>query len=120
MKAMASPPQQVAPRLRVVSSAAEVAQEAAQWLAGALAGAVTENGKASCALAGGNTPRGAYELLARATLPWDWLDFYFGDERCVGPEDPESNYRMAREALVAAGTGPRLESLHRMRGELAD
>lgn len=78
--------------------------------------------RCSLALAGGSTPRPVYERLA-AELPdrdpWSHIDVFFGDERCVPPADPASNYRMAKEALldrvpVAA------PQVHRMEGERAD
>ena len=78
--------------------------------------------RCSLALAGGSTPRPVYECLA-AELPdrdpWSRIDVFFGDERCVPPADPASNYRMAKEALldrvpVAA------PQVHRMEGERAD
>ena len=57
-----------------------------------------------CALAGGSTPRQLYELLAspayRDRIDWQRVCIYFGDERCVPPEHTDSNYRMAREALL--------------------
>ena len=70
----------------------------------------------SVALAGGNTPRALYELLA--SLPFDWpaTDVFFGDERCVAADDPASNYRMAHEALLSKVAA----RVHRMRGETCD
>ncbi|MFA5138843.1 MAG: 6-phosphogluconolactonase [Elusimicrobiota bacterium] len=56
------------------------------------------------ALSGGNTPRGIYSLLATrryADLPWARTHVYWGDERCVPREHPDSNYRMARELLLS-------------------
>ena len=78
--------------------------------------------RCSLSLAGGSTPRPVYERLA-AELPdrdpWSRIDLFFGDERCVPPADPASNYRMAKAALldrvpVAA------PQVHRMEGERAD
>jgi 6-phosphogluconolactonase len=66
------------------------------------------------ALAGGATPRPVYERLANAALPWPAMDVFFGDERCVPPADPASNYRMASEALLA-GVPARV---HRSRGSI--
>ncbi|HEY6259376.1 MAG TPA: 6-phosphogluconolactonase [Xanthobacteraceae bacterium] len=60
-------------------------------------------------LAGGSTPRRVYELLASAErdrFPWDRVHWFFGDERFVPPDHPESNYRMAREALFAVAPVP--------------
>ena len=53
------------------------------------------------ALAGGSTPRALYERLARARFPWNGVDVFFGDERCVPPTDPDSNLHMAHEALLS-------------------
>ena len=54
----------------------------------------------SIALAGGSTPRALYERLAGADLPWSSMALWFGDERCVPPDHPDSNERMARAALL--------------------
>jgi len=67
-------------------------------------------GRFSVVLAGGGTPRRAYELLSqppfRDHIPWDAVHVFWGDERCVDPDDPRSNERMAREALLDAVTIP--------------
>jgi 6-phosphogluconolactonase len=71
------------------------------------------------ALSGGNTPRPVYTEFARIgrDLPWDHVHFTFGDERCVPPDDPQSNFRMARESLFVPGAVPE-KSIARMRGEI--
>jgi 6-phosphogluconolactonase len=83
--------------------------------------AITARGRFSVALAGGNTPRGAYALLAegdaRAHLRWDKVHFFFGDERNVPPGHPDSNYRMAQEALFSRIAVPE-GNIHRIEGEL--
>lgn len=86
----------------VVVSAEAFPGEAARILAAALRHVVSDAGGAgvSLALAGGSTPRPVYERLADEAVPWDAVEVYFGDERCVPPEDPASNYRMARETLL--------------------
>jgi 6-phosphogluconolactonase len=53
------------------------------------------------ALSGGSTPRAVYERLAGVSYPWEEVHVFFGDERCVPPDHPDSNYLMAREALLA-------------------
>ncbi len=53
------------------------------------------------ALSGGSTPKPVYERLARVDYPWSEVDVFFGDDRCVPPDDPESNFRMANEALLS-------------------
>ena len=69
------------------------------------------------ALAGGNTPRSVYAEMAKRDLPWKKFLFTFGDERCVPPENDESNFRMANEALFRPASVPD-SSILRMRGEI--
>lgn len=82
----------------------------------AIGSALTTRGRCSLALAGGSTPRPVYRRLAEASrLDWGGVHVYFSDERAVRPDDPESNYRMAREALldrvpVPAGQRHRIEA----------
>jgi 6-phosphogluconolactonase len=81
--------------------------------------ALAERDQFRIALSGGNTPRPVYTELARIgrDLPWDRVFFTFGDERCVPPEDEQSNFRMARESLFAPARVPE-KSIARMRGEI--
>jgi 6-phosphogluconolactonase len=73
---------------------------------------------ANISLAGGRTPRAAYRQLGSRCLPWARLRVFFGDERCVPPDDPDSNYRMVREAFL--DRVPLLpEQIHRIPGELS-
>src|SRR5207237_6665531 len=69
------------------------------------------------ALSGGNTPRLVYAEMAKRDLPWGKFLFTFGDERCVPPENDESNFRMANEALFQPAPVPD-SSILRMRGEI--
>jgi 6-phosphogluconolactonase len=78
--------------------------------------AIFERGEFRIALSGGNTPKPVYEALATRRDVWDHWVFTFGDERCVGPDDPQSNYRMAREALFSKAPIPESNIL-RIRGE---
>ena len=104
--------------VRVYQSPEDLAEAAASEFAAKAAEAVEERGRFAVVLAGGSTPKAAYELLARdftESIDWDRVDIFFGDERSVTPEHEDSNYRMAREALldhVPVG------SVHRMQGEL--
>ena len=68
------------------------------------------------ALAGGSTPRRLYERLATCDFPWPETEIFFGDERCVPPDHPDSNYRMASEALLSKVPA----NVHRMPGETCD
>lgn len=75
--------------------------------------AVADHGRCAVLLAGGETPRRTYELLAneplRSRVPWGKLHLFWGDERCVSPDDPRSNARMACEALVDRVPVPRVQ-----------
>ncbi len=86
------------------------------FIAGEAADAITARGAFSIALSGGNTPKPVYEQLANASLDWRRVHIFFGDERCVPPDDQRSNYHMAKMTLldrVAIPPG----NVHRMRGE---
>lgn len=94
---------------------AGTAQEAAAVVADRLAAAAAAGGDVS--LAGGRTPALAYGLLAaRAGIDWTRVRLWFGDERCVPPDDPESNYRLVAETLLGPAAVP-AESVRRIRGE---
>jgi len=69
------------------------------------------------ALPGGSTPRRAFELAAESEPDWADAEIWFGDERCVPPDDAQSNFRMAREALFVPASVPE-KSIMRMRGEI--
>jgi 6-phosphogluconolactonase len=81
--------------------------------------AMAERGEFRIALSGGNTPAPVYARIAAEAhdFPWDRVRFTFGDERCVAPDDPQSNFRMARENLFVPAAVPE-KSIMRMRGEV--
>ena len=80
--------------------------------------ALAERNEFRIALSGGNTPAPVYaRIAAEEHLPWDRVRFTFGDERCVPPDDPQSNFRMARENLFVPAAVPE-KSIMRMRGEI--
>ena len=86
--------------IRILNTPAELFQAAASEFAALASQAVQNNGRFSVALAGGSTPKNLYALLANGSvpnIPWEKVFFFFGDERCVPPDHPDSNYRMARE-----------------------
>jgi 6-phosphogluconolactonase len=90
------------PQLQSFADPETLARHAAQWLCNR---AVASGGRFAVCLSGGSTPRRLYELLAdpptAAQMPWARIDWFFGDERFVPPDHPDSNFRMAREALFA-------------------
>ena len=81
--------------------------------------AMAEHNEFRIALSGGNTPAPVYARLAAEAhdFPWKSVRFTFGDERCVPPDDPQSNFRMARENLFVPAAVPE-KSIMRMRGEI--
>jgi 6-phosphogluconolactonase len=85
-------------------------------LAVAAADLFVEVAPRTVALAGGRTPRRLYERLASLEYPWHRVDVFFGDERCVPPEHPDSNFRMAQETLLSKVPA----RVHRMPGESCD
>ena len=101
----------------VGATADDAAQEVAQRLRAAIVDARESRGVAHIALAGGGTPKRAYELLAGELTDWSAVEIWFGDERAVGADDADSNYRMLTETLMAAG-GPDPANVHRCEGEL--
>ena len=109
--------------LVVVKDARSLARRAAERIVEWTRAAVAERGHCSVALAGGGTPRATYEVLGTSALaaavPWAAIDWYFGDERAVPPDHPESNYRAAREMLFA-NRPETLARVRRMPGDATD
>jgi 6-phosphogluconolactonase len=95
------------------------AADAANFIVGLAHKALAERNEFRIALSGGNTPRPVYSEIARTgrDLPWDRVLVTFGDERCVPPDDDQSNFRMARESLLIPAAVPE-KSILRMRGEI--
>ena len=93
--------------------------DAAEFILDRARAALAERGLFRIALSGGNTPRPVYTEFARIArdLAWDRVRFTFGDERCVPPDDPQSNFRMAHESLFRPASVPE-QSISRMRGEI--
>lgn len=108
--------------IRAYPDAASLARAAAEHFVTLAAEAMVIHGQFVVALSGGSTPRIAYTLLASdefaARVDWPRVRVFWGDERCVPPDHPDSNYRMARETLLDRIPIP-TENVHRMRGELS-
>ncbi|MEO0649611.1 MAG: 6-phosphogluconolactonase [Planctomycetota bacterium] len=90
--------------LRAHSQTDQALAVTAEWIADQIARAVEARGKARIALPGGSTPRKLFELLVSATwierIPWEQVHVFYGDERCVPLDAPESNHRSAQLALL--------------------
>lgn len=104
----------------VFDDADEVARGAADRFVEIAQAVIAARGRFSVALSGGSTPRLTYELLAtdeyRDRVSWASVHIFFGDERCVPPTHPDSNYRMACEAMISLLPIPP-QNTHRMRCE---
>jgi len=102
---------------------AALARRAAQYFLEMAREAVEARGRVRIAISGGSTPKATFQLLAdpnepwRNHMPWDNLDIYWVDERCVPPDHADSNYRMTREALLDH-VPLKPERIHRIQGEL--
>ena len=104
---------------REVIHSKNFAPDAAGFLLQQARAALAERNEFRLALSGGNTPRPVYTEFARIgrDLPWERVHFTFSDERCVPPDDEQSNFRMANETLFQAASVPE-KSIARMRGEI--
>lgn len=107
-------------RLEVMIDApATLAHRFAERFAEEARTAIAARGRFSCALPGGSVAEIFFPVLARAEVPWDRVEFFWGDERAVGPEDPDSNYGLARRLLLdPVRADP--QRVHRIVGEGGD
>jgi 6-phosphogluconolactonase len=124
MSPPASPPPQhlTDPEVVIAPDLGGLARAAADRVRVLAAQALAARGRFRLALAGGSTPRALYRELAAGSaseLDWNRIDVFFGDERPVGPDDPQSNHRMARETLLLPAAVPP-ENVRRLRGEDPD
>lgn len=99
---------------------AEMRKAAARLVLESAKNAIARQGVFNLVLSGGETPKSLYEALARPPysleIPWALTHIFWGDERCVPPTDPASNYRLAQESLLSKVPIPQA-NIHRMPGE---
>lgn len=112
--------------LRIFPTSQDLARAAAEECTRLALEAVEARGRFSLALAGGSTPKRLYAQLAAGfaagssrSFPWKATHFFWGDERHVSPDHPDSNYRMAFEAMFSKVPVP-ASHLHRIQGEATD
>jgi 6-phosphogluconolactonase len=110
--------------IRILPDAAAIAKRAALEFVQAGAAAVRTKGSFNVALSGGSTPKALYSLLVndpalRSQIPWDKIHLFFGDERHVAPDHPDSNFRMATEAMISKSP-LKPEQVTRIKGEYPD
>lgn len=107
------------PTVRIFDGPDEVCRAAREELIQTARAAIAERARFSVALSGGSTPRRLYASLVDAKLPWGMVHVFFGDERHVSPDHPDSNFRMARESLLSKIAIPRA-NVHRIQAEIGD
>jgi 6-phosphogluconolactonase len=110
--------------IRILADPAAITRRAADEFVKAASDAVAKNGVFNVAFAGGSTPKSLYALLAddpayRGKIAWDKMRVFFGDERHVPPDNSESNFRMASEALFSKGF-LKPDQIARIKGEYPD
>lgn len=114
------------PQIRILDDAQSVASSATDEFVRLAQSAVDSKGRFTVALSGGSTPKALYSLLAERTaqkrspdIPWSKIHLFFGDERHVPPDHPDSNFRMANEAMISKVPIP-AENVHRVHSENED
>jgi 6-phosphogluconolactonase len=111
------------PEILLCRDLAEVSEQAAELFVRLADEAISSSGRFAVALSGGSTPQALYWRLgsepSRQRVPWSKVHLFWGDERYVPPDHPESNYRMARESLLSGAPIP-AQNIHRMPTELED
>ncbi|MBX5450055.1 6-phosphogluconolactonase [Thermogemmatispora sp.] len=110
-------------QIAIYPDAESLSQEAARLVTRLAQEAIVTRGRFTLALAGGSTPRKLYSLLAsepyRSQIDWTRVEIFWSDERCVPPDHPESNYRMAHEVMLSKLPIP-AANIHRMPAEQTD
>lgn len=112
------------PEIEIVSGTTALSRRAAETIVGLITETLRRKDNFSIALSGGSTPKNLFTLLAddsslRVQVDWDKVHFFWGDERHVPPDHPDSNFRMAYEAMLSKVEVP-AENIHRVRAEEQD
>lgn len=111
----------IQPEIKVVPDAPSIASEAAGRIVTLAEEHLALDGRFTLVLSGGSTPKALYHLLTtepyRKMVDWKKVEFFFGDERCVPPDHPDSNFRMANEAMFKPLSIP-AGHIQRMKGEI--
>ena len=86
--------------VKIVSDRQTLVDQAAELIISKIQTAIAQKGICTIALAGGSTPKPIYEIIAQTDLPWDKIHVFWGDERYVAYDHPDSNYKMTQEAWL--------------------
>ncbi|MGH9616468.1 MAG: 6-phosphogluconolactonase [Acidobacteriaceae bacterium] len=117
-------PKTIQVRYVVEENDESLSMKAADWIASSVEAAVSSRGTARIAISGGGTPKRTFELLGDPAHPflmridWSRLLLFWVDERCVPPDSPDSNYRMAKQTFLSQVPLPK-QNVIRIEGELA-
>ena len=110
-------------QLNIYPNGDTLSHEAAQYIVRLANQAIVTHGRFTFALSGGNTPKELYGLLAtepyRSQIDWNAVEIFWSDERCVPPDNPESNYAMAEQVLLSKVSIP-ADHVHRMPADQSD
>jgi 6-phosphogluconolactonase len=104
-------------KLHIFDSDSALAEGAASFIAERAAAAIQQRGRFDIALSGGSSPQATYSRLAQMPVDWQHVHVFWGDERCVSPEHPDSDYGMTKRVLLDRISIPEA-NIHRMRGEI--
>ncbi len=105
------------PELRIGKTSEEAAHDCAEYILAALTAALNANHRATLAISGGSTPRLLFTDLATLHFDWSRVHFFWVDERCVPPDNSQSNYKLAYDTLLGPAHVPE-DNIHRICGEL--
>jgi len=103
--------------LRIADTAALSADHCAAYVLETLSAALRQHERATFAISGGTTPKLLFTNLAKANFDWSKVHFFWVDERCVPPNDNQSNFKLANDALLLPAKVPH-SNIHRIHGEL--
>ncbi|MDQ2711742.1 MAG: 6-phosphogluconolactonase [Acidobacteriota bacterium] len=107
----------ISPELRIADAPEQSAGQCSEYVVSALRQTVELEGRATIAISGGSTPRLLFADMAKASLDWSRVHFFWVDERCVPPDNKDSNFKLANETLFIPAKVP-AGSIHRIYGEL--
>jgi 6-phosphogluconolactonase len=102
--------------IRVATNAEQAAGNCAVWILGEVESALKSSNGATLAISGGSTPKLMFDAMSALPFDWSRVHLFWVDERCVPPDDPQSNYKLAKEHLIDGSNIP-AGNIHRIRGE---
>jgi 6-phosphogluconolactonase len=105
------------PELRVLPTVPAAAAECSAYILSALSNVLTSAPRATIAVSGGSSPKLLFADMAKAKFDWSRVHLFWVDERCVPPDSPDSNYKLANDNLLLPAKFP-AENVHRVYGEL--